>query len=628
MTEGNRAIKPNNTGVEIISVHVPKTAGTTFKKVLHQVYSEETIFLDYPHRGPQRNRMLKREKPNIKVIHGHFPGNKYDLKFPEAKKIIWLRNPIERLISHYFFWKSWQVLMSSDLGGSSDFDLLAQGEENSQGKEEGLTIVEFAEKTEMRNVLAANFLKNQRLTDFYFVGIQEFFKEDLALLTKSLNWQPYNFEFKNRNPYPEYDELLKEIRENREIIEQITEINREDVEIYREALSLRERRLNKSSNLSLFWENREVQKRKKRPTIEPLISWGFIDKATVENKILSLTGWAASRQGGPLEGFKVMVGDREYTFFEKLLGIPSPDVHKVHPTLDNASEARFRLRILIDRQQIEELGRSLIALTPLFSGGEGIISFKVFSPILPPPNREHLKIVGINYSDELTRSSFKLTGHLVQRVGLLPSDRILELGCNIGLTASSLVYYLKPTGSYEGFDFAEGPISWARQQITAKKPNFRFFWENVRHPLYNPKGTVSPADFIFPYPENYFDCVCIPHLFTHLQPLAVRHYLKQIAKVLKPGGRCLFSCFLLNSESQKLIAEGASSQNLIYELEDCFSSDDRVPEMAIGFREPLLLKWIEEAGFTILQKSYGSWCGRVSFSGADLLVLEKNVRSD
>ncbi len=625
MTEGNRSIEPNNTGVEIISVHIPKTAGTTFKKVLQQVYSEEEIFFDYPHRGPQRNRMLKKEKPNIKIIHGHFPGNKYDLKFPEAKKIIWLRNPIERLISHYFFWKSWQVLINSDAtDGSAESELSGCGEENTPRKEDVLTVIEFAERSEMQNLLAANFLKNQKLTDFYFAGIQEYFKEDLVQLTKSFKWQPYNLEFTNKNPYPEYYSLFKEILGNQEIVDQITELNREDVEIYQEALSLREKRIEKSTNLSLLWENSKVQKRTKRRTIEPLLSWGFIDNATVENKILTLTGWAASRQGGPLEGFKVMVGDREYTFFEKLLGIPSPDVQKLHPTLDNAGEARFRLRILIDRQQIEKLGQSLIALTPLFSGGEGIISFKIFSLLLPPPKREHLKTVGINYNDELTRSSFKLTGHLVQRVGLLPSDRILELGCNIGLAAYSLVYYLKPTGSYEGFDFAEGPISWARQHFTGKKPNFRFFWENVRHPLYNPKGTLSPAEIILPYPENYFDCVCIPHLFTHLRPLAVRHYLKQVATVLKPGGRCVFACFLLNSESQQLIAEGGSSQHLIYELEDCFSSDENVPEMAIAFREPLMLKWIGEAGFTILQKSYGSWCGRVSFSGGEILVLEKS----
>ncbi len=613
MTEGNRTIKPDNTRVEIISVHVPKTAGTTFKKVLQKVYAEEEIFFDYPHRGPIRNRMLAKDSADVRVIHGHFPANKYDVKFPKAQKIIWLRNPIIRLISHYFFWKSWQVLISDE----GDFEA------------SNLNIIDFAERPEMQNSLAENYLKNQSLTDFYFVGLQEFFQEDVTQLSQMLNWPEAEFEMKNKNPYPEYDALLKELLSQTKVIDKITALNKKDLELYQQALSLREGRIKKSNfsttkNLRWLWKKEELKGSKQRQNVEPTLSWGFIDKATVENQILSLSGWTASRDRGPLEGVKVVVGDREYSFFDQLLGIPSPDVENLHPTLDNADEARFRVRVLLDRQQIEKLGKSLIALTPIFGGREGAILLKVISPIiLPPPKREHLNIVGISDIEELSRRSFRLMGQLLQRAGLLPTDRILELGCNIGLTAYSLVHYLKPTGSYEGFDFAEGPISWARQQITTKKPKFRFLWENVFHPLYNPKGTLSPTEIILPYPDGHFDCACIPHLFTHLQPLAIRHYLKQIGKILKPGSRCLFTCFLLNSESQKLIAEGRSSQNLIYELQDCFSSHKNLPETAIGFPEPLLLKWIEEAGFAVMQKSYGAWCGRVSFSGPDILVLEK-----
>ncbi len=105
MTVGNARTKPKNTRVEIISVHVPKTAGTTFKKVLQQIYTDQEIFFDYPHRGPLHNKMLAKDSANVRVIHGHFPANKYELKFPKARKIIWLRNPIIRLISHYFLEK-------------------------------------------------------------------------------------------------------------------------------------------------------------------------------------------------------------------------------------------------------------------------------------------------------------------------------------------------------------------------------------------------------------------------------------------------------------------------------------------------------------------------------------------
>ena len=73
-----------------------------------------------------------------------------------------------------------------------------------------------------------------------------------------------------------------------------------------------------------------------------------------------------------------------------------------------------------------------------------------------------------------------------------------------------------------------------------------------------------------------------------------------------------------------MIAQGKSSQQLIYEIEDGFTIDINLPEKGIGFRENLILQWIEERGFNVLEKSYGSWCGRISSIKEDLLVLEKS----
>lgn len=35
-----------DSSIEIISVHVPKTAGTLFRDILHQVYGEDQVFFD------------------------------------------------------------------------------------------------------------------------------------------------------------------------------------------------------------------------------------------------------------------------------------------------------------------------------------------------------------------------------------------------------------------------------------------------------------------------------------------------------------------------------------------------------------------------------------------------------
>ncbi|NEP78865.1 MAG: methyltransferase domain-containing protein [Okeania sp. SIO3B3] len=617
MSQINRPNQLAEAKTEVISIHVPRTAGTTFKEVIKQVYSSEEIFFDYPHRGGIRNRMLTKPKPEVKIIHGHFPAPKYNQKFPAAKKIIWLRDPIKRLISLYFFWKSWQILAASD----------EQDLENYQ--EANLSFVEFAEKPEMQNLIKLNFLQNEQLKDFYFVGIQEFFTEDLHELSVMLNLREYELETQNTNPYPEYKLLLKEVLSNQEIINKLSAINQEDIKLYQEALSLRENR-RKTSKIQYYTQENfknlssgKQQITQKKTKINSLLTWGSIDRAVIKNQVLRLSGWVASLDAGMLEGFKVVIGNQVFSFFEQTLNIPSPDVEKIHPNLDSASNARFRLKILLNQQQINQLKHSLIALTPQFKHGEGIILLKVLAPLLPLPEEKDIKIIDVDGSGEFIRTSFKLLGDLIQRLGVQPTDHILDVGCNIGTAAYALVNYLQSSGRYEGFDMVKKLISWVQKEITTRKPNFNFNWHNIHHPLYNPTGTILAINFTFPYPDESFNCVCISHLLTHLQSLEVMHYLNEIHRVLKPGGRCLLICFLINSESEQLIAKGKSSQQLIYETEYGFTKDIDLPERGIGFRENLLLKWINEREFNVLEKSYGSWCGRTSSFKEDLLVLEK-----
>jgi SAM-dependent methyltransferase len=241
----------------------------------------------------------------------------------------------------------------------------------------------------------------------------------------------------------------------------------------------------------------------------------------------------------------------------------------------------------------------------------------------------NIPIYANNANRQATRKfhpiAFRWLGYLIQKVGLSPTDRFLEVGCGAAQIAYSLAYYLEPTGSYQGFDIADRGIYWARQEIAPRKPNFNFDRYDIYHPIYNPTGTLAAKDFIFPYPDASFDCVCIRDLFTHLQAKEVWHYLMEISRVLKLGGRCLFACFLLNLESEEAIALGNSSQNLVCEWDNCFATDANISDWCVGLKESLLLNWIDSLGFRVLYSSYGSWCGRLSCNYEDLLVLEKKA---
>jgi hypothetical protein len=207
--------------VELISVHIPKTAGMSFRNVLEQVYEPEKILLD--HDFPFDGSNIESE---IRVIHGHFWVSKYAGYFEAAKRIVWFRNPIYRVLSHYFFLKTHP-------GPEVRPDLAVLG------------LLEFAEHPQIRNTMS-QFTQGVDPEDFYFIGIQEFFAEDLTDLSGMLGWNSFKQSVTNSNRYPEYTGHLYKILESREILKKLMISNSEDVELYELALSLRSKRRRKA----------------------------------------------------------------------------------------------------------------------------------------------------------------------------------------------------------------------------------------------------------------------------------------------------------------------------------------------------------------------------------------------
>ncbi len=230
--------------VEIISVHVHKTAGGTFGRALKQVYGELQVFSDY--QGENLETILAKlsVQPQVKVIHGHFAARKYKGYFSSAKRIIWLRNPIIQFISGYFFWKS-----------QPEKDVFFS-EEHKYMVENNIGLLEFAEMKakNFSSPLADFYCRDVDLTDFYFVGVQEFFQDDLAELKQMLGWSDFKMEVFNQNKYPNYLEHLKGALEDKKLLNKLIAMNRQDIELYQTALDMRAKR----KKLSNSWEQYEL----------------------------------------------------------------------------------------------------------------------------------------------------------------------------------------------------------------------------------------------------------------------------------------------------------------------------------------------------------------------------------
>lgn len=93
--------------VKLLSYHLPKTAGTSIYLALEEAYGLPHVKRIY---DPKDHEPLTAGKPfwvnaNTKVLHGHFrPHPNHVFQFPNAKRIIWVRDPIERCWSLLRHW--------------------------------------------------------------------------------------------------------------------------------------------------------------------------------------------------------------------------------------------------------------------------------------------------------------------------------------------------------------------------------------------------------------------------------------------------------------------------------------------------------------------------------------------
>jgi glycosyltransferase involved in cell wall biosynthesis len=211
----------------------------------------------------------------------------------------------------------------------------------------------------------------------------------------------------------------------------------------------------------------------------------------------------------------------------------------------------------------------------------------------------------------------------VNLCGLKANHRVLDIGSGIGRKTLPLLNYLT-TGSYEGLDLIEAQVKWCQEKFSPEYQNFHFQRIDVWNELYNPSGKVKASEYQFPFEDGEFDFVILGSVFTHMFVEDMRNYVSEISRVLKPGARGMISYFLLNPESEKLIAEEKSTLNLVYEVESgCKADNPNRLETAVGHDEGHVIELYERFGMR-MNIFYGSWCGRAEFlSYQDILVVEK-----
>ncbi len=225
--------KPKTYSLEVISLHIPKTAGTSFRNILKEVYGDDAVVrFDINNKGVVRLNeefYTSGDLPNARVLHGHFAysdlSSMFEFDEKSVRRITWLRHPVKRVISNYFYLESrlHDILKEE----KRNLNILSKMQRSLQ---------EYARDEKNRN-RQHKFLNGIALTDFDFVGIQEDFEADLKEIAATLNWEKYPPPlFQNKTP-------SKKPEISKDLIKEIEELNSLDMELYRNAIQLRKKDL-------------------------------------------------------------------------------------------------------------------------------------------------------------------------------------------------------------------------------------------------------------------------------------------------------------------------------------------------------------------------------------------------
>lgn len=139
-------------------------------------------------------------------------------------------------------------------------------------------------------------------------------------------------------------------------------------------------------------------------------------------------------------------------------------------------------------------------------------------------------------------------------------EAVFDFGCGCGRVARQLIQQRPRPGRYLGIDVHRGMIAWCRENLAPLAPGFEFLHHDVHSLGLNP-GDGKPDRATFPGPDDSFTLVQAVSIFTHLTESQAVFYLREAARILRPGGVLHSTWFLFDKREFPMMQD---FQNALY----------------------------------------------------------------
>jgi len=240
----------------LIFMHIAKAGGSTLHTIIDKEYSELVHFMS---RGPKdidKFKMLSaKEKEKIGILKGHMNFGLHELLSKSCTYITMLRDPIERVLSHYYFierdrghflhkeYKSTNMNLKDFIYKTTDND---NGQTRAfAGVSDTYSLLKSEQKIipfgECSSEIFETAKKN--LKRFAVVGLMERFDETLILFKRALGWSSPPLYTKQNVTVgrPSKEDLSPDI------LALIEENNKFDIELYKHATNLFEEQMSQQN---------------------------------------------------------------------------------------------------------------------------------------------------------------------------------------------------------------------------------------------------------------------------------------------------------------------------------------------------------------------------------------------